>query len=187
MSTALTSTANRLGTRTLAGYRPRGVYRSPAQAAPRAASSVQNVRLGFMTVVDPTHTDPRYIRIDRVTRSTIYSNGSASQSPTGAVYNSGDHFGTQAAHPTEVLPATPTSVATIAPAPASGTQVISSGGGTVVPAASESYITEVEAWLTSKSLLQSLFPSLLIPNWVPLLAGAAFVGTFWGGSGGRRR
>lgn len=183
MSTAIASTANRLGNRQLSGYRPRGVYRSPAEARPRAAQSVQNVHLGAVPngAIDPI--DNHIIRIDR---TTIYRNGSASQSPTGSVYNSNQHFGTPpAVSPTPLLPPTPTSTAVITPAPASNTLVISSGGGVPVPA-TESYVTEVEAWLTSDSLLQSLFPSAAIPNWVPLLAGVAFVGMFWGGSGRRR-
>lgn len=182
MSTALTSTANRLGTRTLAAYRPRGVYRSPAEAPPRAGSSVQNVRLGAL----PNGVADHVIRIDR---TTTYFNGSASQSPTGSVSNSNDSFGTPPAVPvTQTQAPTPTSVATVTPAPASGTQVItSSGGGGVVAPASENYVSEIENWLTSTSILQSISPSLAVPNWVPLLGALALVGTFWGGSSGRRR
>lgn len=188
MSTALTSTSNRLGLRTLSGYRSRDVYRSPAESAPRAASSVQNLRLGAVAQTQPAVLLARpdqpvshIMPVERVV--TIYANGTPSQSPTGSVLDAATYSGQPASvNNPMVLPPTPSAIATIIPDAAAGAPpTISSGGGTSVPA-NPDYVSEVETWLTSDSLAQSISPSLTLPNWIPTLAAVALVASLMSGS-----
>lgn len=120
----------------------------------------------------------------QATPPTLNANGTASQSPTGSIVNAAlplHELGVPSIA-TQISPATtPTATATIAPASQPGYVVITSGGGTTAnqTPASPDYFAELEAWLTSNSLISA------VPNWVPVVGVAVLLGFVW--RGGKRR
>lgn len=187
MSIAIVNTKNTMGVRTLGGYVLQSVPRGPAEPGPRLANHpVRGIaRYGLGAV-------PNGFLLDapgRPTKDIVHymappmpgqeqqttPTSTPPQNPTGSAVSSYTELSAAIAPSvaTMIAPAAnPTSIATVAPSTAPGYVVVNSGA-----AASPDYVSEIEAWLTSTTLLASISPSLAIPNWIPALVIA--VGTMY--------
>lgn len=174
MSIAIVNTKNTMGVRTLSGYTMHSINRGPAEPGPRPANhpvrgiagmgAAQNILVG--RVGRPTNEIVHY-QGPPMPASTTQSTSTPSQNPTGSIVSSYSDLSAvvnPAVANTVAPAANPTSIATVAPSSQPGYVVVQSGG------TSPDYVSEIEAWLTSPSLLASLSPSLAIPNWIPALA-----------------
>ena len=189
MSLAITDTETRIGRRTLGVYQSRNVYRGPAEPGPRSADTLAHRLSGLLPQMTQSdmlraYEDPNHILgfanppIQTPALPTTNSDGTASQAATGVAVSQTAPLNTQAiatiAHPTTI----PTATATIAPSGSPGYLVINTGGGTVGNAAPD-YVSEIESWLTSQSLISG------IPNWGVALAAALVLGFAWKEKGRR--
>jgi hypothetical protein len=182
VSIAIVNTQNTMGVRTLSGYQLRPVWRGPAEPGPRAANhpvqGLQGWQHNMGTLGAPAMPRGEGAKsfgpaiFHPVTPPPVPapagSSAAPSQAPTGSVVSSYTEL-TAAIAPstaTQIAPApNPTAIAVAPPASTPGYVVVQSGGGT----SSEDYISEIEAWLSSNSLLATISPSLNIPNWIPAL------------------
>lgn len=182
MSIAIAPTLNTMGVRRLSGYAIQPVWRGPAEPGPRAANHVVTGMAGYglgngngtaapRSVPIPSGARPtndvRHVILD-AEASQPGTSSMPSQSPTGSIVSSYSELSAQIAPSVAqtISPAAnPTSVATVASAAQPGYVVVSSGA-----AASPDYVSDIEAWLTSTSLLATIDPSIAIPNWIPALA-----------------
>jgi len=187
MSIAITDTQTRIGQRTLGVYHSRNIYRGPAEPGPRSADSIARRLSGMLPAQSemlPAYEDPNRIislanpPIQTPALATTNQDGTASQAATGVAVSQNSPLNAQAiatiAHPTTI----PTATATIAPSGAPGYLVITTGGGAPANVAPD-YVSEIESWLTSQSLISG------IPNWGVALAAALVLGFAWKGSGKR--
>jgi len=182
MSIAIVNTKNTMGVRTLGGYPLVSVARGPAEPGPRLANhpvrGIAGHGMGaaqdFMVAsASRPVSDLVHYRAPAMPYQTGNPQNTSTppQNPTGSAVSSYTEL-SAAVNPavanTVAPAANPTSVATVAPSTQPGYVIVQSGA-----TSSPDYVSEIEQWLMSTSLLASISPSLAIPNWIPAL-GIAF-------------